>query len=942
MNSEVSVLNKYTDEQFQRIRDLARFHISCKDILEYYGWEFRGKRTESLDRNGKFNCLSVGELNGVYCYNDFSDNAYEGRDHGNSFDLLMLLHEDNIDEVINDIDYFLGIDTKKSLSVMREKDSEIDKLLADIKEKISYCHYNIFTPKYEPELNYLISRGYTENYIRDRLIGAGTDIFYGLEFRYIMFPFFAENDKEPVKYIKRYLEPGTYTDNQGNVIDIKKYWRCPNEDIPSLFEDTIYNLDQSISENNELVVVEGIVDSDTLNIYSEYPAIASSGKGVKRNYINDIVIPKIKDKHLTLIFDNDKDGKSFTYSYALNLIDHNIYDFDIAIIPKKDNLSILETYDLHFKDTNKEDHSYKDINEYYVKNKSLEGIFKTKVDGLYYLALGFIKEDKFEELEKFLKNISRFVSQTKLVKLITDLESDELLKKELAKELIRLIKAYPSDRFIADEVIEKIGKDNLFYIKELGFMRFNKVWSELSENYLSKLINESLGRFTSGSKLYSITKVISADVGKNKDFIKNINATEKLAFQNGTLDLKSGRFIDRHNYKDYMTTIQSYDYNPESTCPNWLKFLDEACEVRGDKEETENKKKILQEFAGYVLFPNNIFQTGLILTGEGSNGKSVFMNTISSVYEGDSEYSVYPSITNIDISDLSRDFHSIGLKDSLLNITSEAKASMRGSEEKFKALVAGDPITDSYKGKDFITFKPRAKTIISTNNEIVPADRSHAFWRRVLFVNFGNTFSTEPRNSKEKLADINLSEKLKEELSGIFNWCYEGYKRLKENGKFTKTKEHYRILGEHKETANNVLQFVNSSDFYDSIARKIVYGRKVFEERYLTDTKQFKEFYNNYKYFCSEEGLTPLSNRQFTIEIKRVLTDLGFIFELKRLHGFNGIKIFELPIEYMDKFNLKIVNQSRFIEELEQKLQDPNFRDENKDLVHDIEGTFML
>ena len=80
-------------------------------------------------------------------------------------------------------------------------------------------------------------------------------------------------------------------------------------------------------------------------------------------------------------------------------------------------------------------------------------------------------------------------------------------------------------------------------------------------------------------------------------------------------------------------------------------------------------------------------------------------------------------------------------------------------------------------------------------------DTTYAFLRRICFIKFTRTFEGENK-------DKNLESKLKTELSGIFNWAYEGYKRLKEHLEFTETAEQAEIMEEYMKVMNPVAAFI--------------------------------------------------------------------------------------------------------------------------------------
>jgi len=96
-----------------------------------------------------------------------------------------------------------------------------------------------------------------------------------------------------------------------------------------------------------------------------------------------------------------------------------------------------------------------------------------------------------------------------------------------------------------------------------------------------------------------------------------------------------------------------------------------------------------------------------------------------------------------------------------------------------------------------------------------------------------------PRKFSEDEMDVELTRKLTSELSGIFNWALDGYKRLR-NQKFIFSESESMQLNkrQYQTQSNSVLDFlinfVKKSDCEDSVA--------------------FKEVYDRYKEFCESEG----------------------------------------------------------------------------------------
>ena len=93
--------------------------------------------------------------------------------------------------------------------------------------------------------------------------------------------------------------------------------------------------------------------------------------------------------------------------------------------------------------------------------------------------------------------------------------------------------------------------------------------------------------------------------------------------------------------------------------------------------------------------------------------------------------------------------------------------------------------------------------MISACNEYIQShDTTNGFLRRIQFIDF-------PRKFEGENADRDLESKLKTELSGIFNWAYEGYKRLKEQDYFTETQTQDEMMTDFIQLSNPIAVFID-------------------------------------------------------------------------------------------------------------------------------------
>jgi putative DNA primase/helicase len=117
--------------------------------------------------------------------------------------------------------------------------------------------------------------------------------------------------------------------------------------------------------------------------------------------------------------------------------------------------------------------------------------------------------------------------------------------------------------------------------------------------------------------------------------------------------------------------------------------------------------------------------------------------------------------------------------------------------------------------------------------------------RRLHFIQFPCSFVDfpDPKIRTQKPQNINIVSELLEELPGIFNWAYDGYKLLNTVGYFTDTPEQSDITQRFEETSDPVSVFC---------------AEHIFEEPMTRDA-----VYTVYKEWCENTGHKPMSRERF-------------------------------------------------------------------------------
>tara|TARA_Y100000310_G_scaffold228076_1_gene230350 strand:+ start:6527 stop:9322 length:2796 start_codon:yes stop_codon:yes gene_type:complete len=397
-----------------------------------------------------------------------------------------------------------------------------------------------------------------------------------------------------------------------------------------------------------------------------------------------------------------------------------------------------------------------------------------------------------------------------------------------------------SDRPVSIIAAEEIREHwNVVTIPEIGRTYIYTDGRYLHDPKCSRIRHRGanlLGDHYTTSRMMNVTEQIKDLTMHHHDEFSN--KAHFLNVKNGILDLRSQRLMP--HTPDFLTfEMIPVEYDVAADCPKWMEFLAQSVPM------VENQRT-LQEFVGYCLYKKNHLQKCLVVTGTGANGKSVFLNTIKSMFGME-------NTTSVSKQDMSRDPQRIlEFADKLVNIVPDSPANDIVSTDVFKRAVSGDSIAVRRLYHSEVTqFTPFCKHMFAANKLGMPKfDDSDAYFRRFLVVPFPVQFVGEDDNP-------NLLAELESELAGILNWAIDGLTAIKIQGGFTDNKSitELRLLYE----ANMEPTFF--------------YAREHLEE--LPNSKISKdELYGHYLNWCKDRGVASTSNIVFGRNLKRALPSM--------------------------------------------------------------------
>lgn len=576
-----------------------------------------------------------------------------------------------------------------------------------------------------------------------------------------------------------------------------KYKKAPldglNENIP-------WGLQSLQYESKHIVITEGAFDA--LSFEQEgFRVLSPMGGHFNRDALKQVIDICRTQESVVLCFDSDDAGNRFQTDMAQTLFEARI-PFHCASLPS----------------------GVKDVSDYYAEGGDLHALIAGAEDGVTVLCSRM--KDK-QDFKSFIFEAARYVEKAELIGLF-DLV-DHFPKAWLAQIKKQAMSAPPED-LIAKEVM---GKYRLKFYDALGFYEYEGgVWKRRGDSEIKSYVSEALGFYRTGGRVNSIFNLLKAETVSTEPF----NQQPVFNFRNCVLDLNTGQTFPHS--EAYMSSIQvPYDYDPEAYAPDWERFISEVA------EDDERKMMLLQEIAGYVLYADNSLQKCFFLIGDGANGKSVYLDVLGDVFGAE-------NVSNVEMSGLVEPFQRIHLLTSIVNISTETRSDVKGAESVFKQIVVGDTINGCYKNKDFLTFKPRTKLIIASNEYFKSRDTTTGFLRRICFVSFNARFTDDPDQGEFK-ADKDLPLKLKRFLPAIFNWAYQGYKILRDAKAFTVTDDQQELMAGFMRVSNPLVAYLDEMKITGRVSRE--------------------RLYKDYAEWCKDAGHEAMSRTKFIQQIRQTI-----------------------------------------------------------------------
>lgn len=372
---------------------------------------------------------------------------------------------------------------------------------------------------------------------------------------------------------------------------------------------------------------------------------------------------------------------------------------------------------------------------------------------------------------------------------------------------------------------------NLFFLAGTPYFYSDGVFkADFSGTRLKTLIKSLIfPRFIKSTTITRIFQLFAMDFDLEKSY-EEINQFPKswIPFKNCMVDGETGE-THEHSPQYYCINQIPWDYDPDGKCQGieTEKFFKSAM--------SEADRKTILQYLGLCMTRCN-YQKFIILKGGRGTGKSVVVRLFENVI-GAGNYS------NVPLQKLEEKFYSIQLMGKLVNLCADLNGNPLKTVNTIKLITGGDSISDSYKGRDIVTFIPYSRLLFSCNTVPISLDeKSNALFERIILI--------EMNNRPEK-PDRQLENKLRKEIPYIIDQALKELRMLFENNVLYESERSRELVAELYADSDSVQAFI--------------------QERLTRDiSKSIKstELHELYKKYCEETEREPLSRTRFYSNLK--------------------------------------------------------------------------
>ena len=307
-----------------------------------------------------------------------------------------------------------------------------------------------------------------------------------------------------------------------------------------------------------------------------------------------------------------------------------------------------------------------------------------------------------------------------------------------------------------------------------------------------------------------------------------------IAFNNGIYDIFTDELLD-FDPQFIITNKIPFDYNPNAESEIVDKTLNKlAC------NDTE-VRALLEEMVGYCFYTRNELGKAFILIGDKSNGKSTFLDMVTTALGSE-------NVSSLDMNELDETFKTAELFGKLANIGDDIGDEFIPNSAIFKKLVTGNRVNVQRKFANPFDFNNYSKLLFSANNLPRIKDKTGAVQRRLVIIPFHATFS---KNDPDYDPFIRYKLVEPKNIEYLIKCGISGLKRVLENQAFSECAQVNKELRDYEAINNPITVFMDELDEEDVV------------------NESTRDVYSKYQQYCLADNLQPMGLGEFSKAIKK-------------------------------------------------------------------------
>lgn len=240
----------------------------------------------------------------------------------------------------------------------------------------------------------------------------------------------------------------------------------------------------------------------------------------------------------------------------------------------------------------------------------------------------------------------------------------------------------------------------------------------------------------------------------------------------------------------FCTAARAFAYDEAAECPVWEEFLAASL-------PDPDARRLLQQWAGYLIAGRRDRHKLMILHGAMRAGKSIIANTLAQLV-GET------ATATSTLKNLAEDFGLWSLlgKQLLLIPDAHDRGECLAAVERLKAITGCDGLDINRKYLEPLNNVHLSTRVVITCNQLPRfLDASGALYRRLLLINFEHSFAGRE--------DRSLPGRIHEELPGVFNWAMRGWVDLRGADQFVAPPSSQVVLEEAAHVFSPIADFID-------------------------------------------------------------------------------------------------------------------------------------